>query len=157
MKVYLGLGSNLGEREGNILRAVELMDKALGFRHNALSSMFENPASGFEGPDFVNAVLEYETEPEDVTGFAVRLLEVCKQTEKELGRGEHRLFDEGGRRVYMSRTIDIDILLVGESRIDLPQLKVPHPLMGERDFVMVPLREFDGAVRLYEAASARKH
>ena len=73
-----------------------------------------------------------------------KLLDICKDIERRLGRLEHPLYDENGKRIYTSRPIDIDILLFGDNKIDCPELTVPHKLMYERDFVMLPLKEIAG-------------
>ena len=72
---------------------------------------------------------------------ALEILDTVKRVERDLGRGESVEYDAAGERVYHSRPIDIDILFFGTHVIDHPRLKVPHPLMARRDFVMVPLRE----------------
>ena len=69
------------------------------------------------------------------------ILEICKDIEARLGRTGQPQYDENGERIYTSRPIDIDILLFGDHRIDCPELTVPHKLMYERDFVMIPLNE----------------
>lgn len=138
--VYLALGSNLGDRRENILKAVELLDNEFG-HHRRLSSFFENEAEGFVGPDFVNAAVCYETEldPHEI-------LRICKQVERQMGRTEEGIeLDAEGRRIYHSRIIDIDVLLVGDVTENTPELTIPHPRMKEREFVVVPLGEiFEG-------------
>lgn len=134
--VYLGLGSNLGDRRANIEKALELLDEAVGTHWEALSSIIETPAQGFDGPPFLNCAVRYR-----YTGTPHRLLDACQRIERRLGRRKHPLTDAQGRRIYESRPIDIDILLYGERKIDAPRLTVPHPRMQERDFVMRPLRE----------------
>ncbi|MCR5276411.1 MAG: 2-amino-4-hydroxy-6-hydroxymethyldihydropteridine diphosphokinase [Bacteroidales bacterium] len=134
--VYLGLGSNLGDRRANIEKALELLDEAVGTHWEALSSIIETPAQGFDGPPFLNCAVRYR-----YTGTPHRLLDACQRIERRLGRRKHPLTDALGRRIYESRPIDIDILLYGERKIDAPRLTVPHPRMQERDFVMRPLRE----------------
>ena len=74
---------------------------------------------------------------------ALMILEICKDIERRLGRTGRPQYDENGGRIYTSRPIDIDILLFGDNRIDCPELTVPHRLMYERDFVMIPLREIN--------------
>lgn len=135
-KVYLSLGSNLGDRRANILSAVGELDRSLGRPHSAISSLIETRSWGFEGADFINCAVLYETElpPEE-------LLSVCKRIEREMGRRENPEFDTAGHRIYHDRVIDIDILLYGTRRVDTPELKIPHPLMKQRDFVMRPLME----------------
>ena len=72
------------------------------------------------------------------------ILEICKDIERKMGRTEPPKYDEKGERIYASRPIDIDILLLGDNKIDCPELTVPHRLMYEREFVMIPLREIAG-------------
>jgi len=137
--VYLALGSNLGDRKQNILEAVRRLDSRFG-PHIALSGLFESQADGFVGPDFINAAVRYDLDLEPL-----QILRACKEVEVEMGRPQKGIeLDPEGRRIYHSRIIDIDILLVGDETVDLPELKVPHPLMKERDFVMVPLGEILG-------------
>ena len=71
------------------------------------------------------------------------ILEICKSIEKRLGRTGKPQYDEKEERIYEDRPIDIDILLFGDNRIDCEELTVPHKLMYERDFVMVPLKEIN--------------
>lgn len=121
---YVGLGSNLGERESLIRQAAEL----IGARR--LSSIIETEPWGHERqPLFLNAVAEVET-PLDARGLLDRLLEV----ERRLGR------ERVGPR-WGPRTIDLDLLLFGDETIDEPGLVVPHPHLTERLFVLEPLAE----------------
>ena len=76
---------------------------------------------------------------ESITPYS--LLSICKNIEKSLGRKENVEFDESGKRIYHSREIDIDILFYGTQKLEDENLKIPHPLMKSRDFVMVPLRQ----------------
>ena len=69
------------------------------------------------------------------------ILEICKDIERRLGRTGEPEYDAEGKRIYHSRPIDIDILLLGDNNIDCPELTVPHRFMYERDFVMIPLKE----------------
>ena len=145
MDLYLGLGSNLGDRKANLLRAVGLLDKLLPGRRTALSDFVENPAEGFEGPDFLNAVALWKVEDTCVTEtFALELMAICKRVEQEMGRYSKPEYDSGGRRIYASRVIDVDMLLLGETRMDLPELTLPHPRMFERKFVTQPLASLPG-------------
>jgi 2-amino-4-hydroxy-6-hydroxymethyldihydropteridine diphosphokinase len=121
---YVGLGSNLGDRESLIRQAAEL----IGARR--LSSLIETEPWGYtEQPKFLNAVAEVET-PLDACGFLDHLLEV----ERRLGR--ERVGPQWG-----PRTIDLDLLLYGDEEIDEPGLVVPHPRLAERLFVLEPLAE----------------
>ena len=138
--VYLALGSNLGDRKANIGRAVELLDERFRIPHVRLSGLHETSAEGFEGPDFINAAVRY-----DLSLEPLEILRICKSVESEMGRPQTGIeLDAGGRRIYHSRIIDIDVLLVGDEIVDTPELKVPHPLMKDREFVMVPLGEILG-------------
>ena len=134
--VYFSLGTNLGDRRAHIGEALQRLDKAIGRPYEALSSIIETPAWGFEGPDFLNCVVRYRTARTPRT-----LLSICKRIERAMGRREALEYAPDGRRIYHDRPIDIDILLYGDARIDQPDLQVPHPLMHEREFIMRPLQE----------------
>jgi 2-amino-4-hydroxy-6-hydroxymethyldihydropteridine diphosphokinase len=123
---YVGLGSNLGDREGMILAAAE----RLGPRR--LSPILETDPWGYAAqPRFLNAVAELET---DLTPR--QLLDRLLEIESELGRVR-----DGAR--YGPRTIDLDLLLYGDEVIDEPGLAVPHPRLAERLFVLEPLLGLD--------------
>lgn len=140
--VYLGLGSNEGNRDSNLLRAVNLLDQAFGTHPERISRIVETSAWGFEGPDFLNMCLLYRLPrkgtPEE---HATEILRIAKDVEKALGRTEEALFDDAGRRIYHNRIIDVDILCYGAHQIQTQELTVPHPLIGQRDFVKKPLLE----------------
>ena len=140
--VYLGLGSNEGEREMFLLRAMNLLDQAFGMHPERISRIVTSPAWGFEGPDFLNLCVLYrlpqQGSPEE---HATWILDQVKAVEKALGRKEEAIFDEQGQRIYHNRPIDIDILCYGAHRIETDRLTVPHPLIGQRDFVKKPLLE----------------
>lgn len=141
-EVYLALGTNMGDRRANLKCALGLLDDAFGVPYTALSSFYANPAQGFEGEDFLNAVVLY-----DLAIEPLRILEICKDVERQMGRvGGGIRYDSQGRRIYHSRVIDVDVLLIGNLHIDTPVLMVPHPRMKERDFVMIPLREIYGGI-----------
>ena len=116
--------------------------------YKAVSSFIETEPWGFESEDkFINAAVLYELElPKGYNPEAegLMILEICKGIERKMGRTELPKYDEKGNRIYTSRPIDIDILLFGDNRIDSPELTVPHKLMYEREFVMIPLREIAG-------------
>lgn len=127
-KVYIGLGSNIGNRLKNIKDAVKLIEKE-GCTIKDLSKIRETlPISGPPQRKFLNAVVEIETDCSPK-----QLLIKLKQIEKRLGRRKTVRFGP--------RKIDLDILLYGNRRIRLPGLVIPHPRMLERDFVMRPLNE----------------
>ena len=145
VELYLSLGSNMGDRQQNLEHALSMLNIELGKPYKALSSFIETEPWGFESQDkFLNAAVLYELElpkaynPE---AEALMILEICKDIERKLGRIGEPQYDESGERIYASRPIDIDILLFGDHRIECDELTIPHKLMYERDFVMIPLRE----------------
>lgn len=130
-KVYLGLGSNLGNKEENIHEAIKRIGEQIGVVVRQ-SSLYKTEPWGFESENyFVNAVVCCHT---SLSPFDV--LEHTQQIERMLGRTSKTRHGE-----YHDRLIDIDILLYDDMSIDSTSLKIPHPLMQERDFVMIPLRE----------------
>ena len=140
--VFLGLGSNLGDRDVNLLKAMNLLDEAFGMHPERISRIVETSAWGFEGPDFLNLCVLYRLPrkgtPEE---HSEEILRKVKDIEKALGRKDEALFDADGKRVYHNRIIDIDILLYGTQIIKTESLTIPHPLIGQRDFVKKPLLE----------------
>ena len=143
--VYLSLGSNMGDRAANIENAISLLNIELKTPYKAVSSLLETEPWGFESEQkFLNAAVHYQLQLKE--GYnpeaeALMILEICKDIERRLGRKEGLEYNEAGERIYHNRPIDIDILLFGEHRIDCPELTIPHKLMYERDFVMIPLKE----------------
>ena len=129
--VYLSLGSNLGDREQTLRRAVSLLEERVG-RVLRLSAFHETAPWGFSSDNmFVNAAVSIET------SLSPRQLLVATQAiEKDLGRTV-----KSADGLYHDRPIDIDILLYDNMTVDEPDLKIPHPLMNEREFVKIPLRE----------------
>lgn len=132
--VYLSLGTNLGDKERNIAEAINKIGELIGdvVRQSAL---YATKPWGFESAnDFINAAVCVDTElsPRQV-------LAMTQQIERSMGRTE-----KSKDGVYHDRLIDIDILLYGKLHINEPDLKIPHPLMNERDFVMIPLKEIMG-------------
>ena len=144
-RLFLSLGSNQGDRRHNIEAAIAMLNIELKTPYKAVSSFIETEPWGFESDEkFINAVVMYELQlPEGYNPEAqgLMILEICKDIERRLGRRGEPQYDENGERIYSSRPIDIDILLFGDNRIDCEELTVPHKLMYERDFVMVPLEE----------------
>ena len=131
-EVYLGLGSNLGDREENMRKAVELIGQHVGAVVRR-SSLIETEPWGFESDNrFLNGVILCET-----TLTPQQVLKETQRIERELGRKRKTKVAQH----YHDRPIDIDILLYDDLHIDEPNLKIPHPLMHERDFVMIPLKE----------------
>jgi 2-amino-4-hydroxy-6-hydroxymethyldihydropteridine diphosphokinase len=129
---YIGLGANLGDREANMRTALAALDERPGVRVAAVSSFRETDPVGYlDQPRFLNAAAALETELDPRA-----LLDALLSVERGLGRTR-----EGPR--FGPRTIDLDLLLYGESRIDEPGLRVPHPRLHERAFVLEPLAELD--------------
>ena len=145
VELYLSLGSNQGDRKQNIETALSLLNIELDTPYKKLSSILETEPWGFESDDrFLNVAVLYELQlPKGYNPEAEGLiiLDKCKSIESKLGRKQAQIYNEQGERVYSSRPIDIDILLLGDDRIDCDELTVPHKLMWERDFVMEPLKE----------------
>ena len=143
--LYLSLGSNQGDRRQNIENALSLLNIELKTPYKAVSSLIETEPWGFESQDkFINAAVHYELYlPKGYNPEAegLMILEICKDIERRLGRTGEPEYNEAGERIYRSRLIDIDILLFGDNKIDCTELTVPHKLMYERDFVMIPLKE----------------
>ncbi len=126
--VFIGIGSNLGDRKANCLKAIEMMEER-GLSVISRSRMHETEPWGVtEQPRFINMAVAVETDVEPR-----RLLELLKDIEKHAGRKETVR--------YGPRTLDLDILLYGSLVLKEPGLEIPHPLMHERDFVLVPLAE----------------
>lgn len=126
--VYLGIGSNLGEREENCLKAVRALTEK-GIIVKKVSTLYETEPWGVkEQPDFINFAVEAETDL-----FPGVLLQVIKEIEKQMGRAE--------TYKWGPRIIDIDILFYDDLIYDSTELKIPHPLMHERGFVLLPLSE----------------
>jgi 2-amino-4-hydroxy-6-hydroxymethyldihydropteridine diphosphokinase len=124
--VYLGIGSNMGEREENLGRALDLLSQRM--RMGKMSSIYDTePLGNTNQPHFLNMVCQVFTRlaPEG-------LLALAKGIESKMGR-----YGRSGN----PRPIDIDILLYGEGVIETPELVIPHPRMAERAFVLVPLAE----------------
>lgn len=129
--VYLGLGTNLGDKEANLNMAVEEIGKRVG-EVISLSAFYASEPWGFESENsFLNAACCIRTGLEPV-----EVLHVTQEIERLLGR-----LKKSVHGIYSDRIIDIDILLYDDLRMDTPELTIPHPLMWERDFVMIPLRE----------------
>jgi len=128
--VYLSLGSNIGQRLEHLQQAIFLLGNDVG-QVTAISKIYQCPALGFEGDDFLNICISLQTRlnPSE-------LLNSVLEIEKRMGR--NRLSQESG---YESRNIDIDILFFNEDVINLGNLTVPHPKISERRFVLRPLAD----------------
>ena len=135
-KVFLGLGSNLGDREEIIRKAISLIGERVGLVIRQ-SSLIETEPWGFESDNkFLNGVIICET-----TLTPRQVLRATQKIERELGKLRKHSTRRTPLSIYHDRPIDIDILLYDDLTIDEPDLKIPHPLMHERDFVMIPLKE----------------
>ena len=130
-KVYLGLGSNLGNRKAILNEAISLIQKRVG-EVVRQSSFLETEPWGFTSHNkFLNACICVNTQ------YSPRqILKTTQAIEKDMGRCHKTVNHQ-----YHDRIIDIDILMIDDLNIDDSDLKVPHPLMKERDFVMIPLKE----------------
>ena len=133
--VYFSLGSNLGDKEANIRTAIEKINELVGVVVRQSALLVTQPW-GFESENlFVNAAICCETDktPREV-------LQITQQIERDMGRRKNTRTSTG-RRTYKDRIIDIDILIYDDLTVNEPDLKIPHPLMYQRDFVMIPLNE----------------
>jgi len=132
--VYIALGTNIGEREDNLLQALQLLPES-GVHIRRVSSIYETePVDYLDQEWFLNMVLEAQTELD-----ALDLLNALRVIEARMG--SRKAFAKGPRK------IDLDILLYGNETIDTPELQVPHPRMLERKFVLIPLAEIAPALR----------
>ena len=129
--VYLGLGTNLGDKEENIGEAVRRIGELIG-TVECQSTLLVSEPWGFESENtFVNAAIRCSTELEPM-----EVLVRTQEIERAMGRTQKSVDGQ-----YHDRIIDIDILMYDDLHIDTKTLKLPHPLMKERDFVMIPLEE----------------
>jgi 2-amino-4-hydroxy-6-hydroxymethyldihydropteridine diphosphokinase len=141
---YIGLGSNLGDREAAIRAALERLAASPEIEVEAVSSLRETDPVGYvDQPRFLNGAAALRTELPPRT-----LLERLQEVERELGR------DRSGPR-FGPRTIDLDLLLYGTEQIDENGLEIPHPRLAERRFVLEPLAELDSALEVPGRGSVR--
>ena len=130
--VYLGLGSNMGDRQTHLKQALEFLSQRL--RLEKVSAMYESePVGNTEQPRFLNLVCQVST-----LLPPAGLLALAKGIEAKAGRS-------GG--TGMPRPIDIDILLYGDQTVNTPELVIPHPRLAERSFVLIPLAEIAPELR----------
>ncbi len=130
MRAYVGLGSNLGDREATLRQAVAALGEVPGVRIVAVSAFRETDPVGFlDQPRFLNgaAAIETELSPQE-------LLAALLEVERGLGR------IRGGER-YGPRTVDLDLLVYGDVTLAEPGLEIPHPRLHERRFALEPLAE----------------
>ena len=129
--VYLGLGTNLGDKQKNLNDAIRMLENLVG-EVEKVSSVIETEPEGFKSDNmFLNAVVKVRTA---LSPF--ELLDITQDVEKSLGRKE-----KSSNGIYHDRVIDIDILLYDDINISTPRLVIPHPRMAQREFVMTPLTE----------------
>lgn len=133
-RVYIALGSNVGDREGNLARAIELLSQR-GVRESRRASIYETEPVGMRDQTwFLNSVVQAETEL-----MPTQLMNTLLEIEREMGRQRR---ERNGPRV-----IDLDILLYGTSTLKTKEVEIPHPRMAERRFVLAPLAEIAADAR----------
>ena len=128
VKAWLALGANLGDAQATIRQAIAAVQNWPHTRLLKASSLYRTAPVDADGPDYINAVVEVQT------GLSpLELLHHCQLQEQAAGR----------QRSYRNapRTLDMDLVLYADQRVDLPELSVPHPRMWQRAFVLVPLAE----------------
>lgn len=129
--VYLGLGTNLGDKQKNMNDTIRMLENLVG-EVEKVSSVIETEPEGFRSDNmFLNAVVKVRTA---LSPFEI--LDITQDVEKSLGRKE-----KSSNGIYHDRVIDIDILLYDDINISTPRLVIPHPRMAQREFVMTPLTE----------------
>jgi 2-amino-4-hydroxy-6-hydroxymethyldihydropteridine diphosphokinase len=151
VRVFVGLGSNVGDRLANLRAAVDALRTDGEIRFIRGSSVYETDPVGPAQPDFLNAVLEIDT---DLS--ALEILRRLKAIEERLGRLP--------RERWGPREIDLDLLVYGDRALDEEDVRVPHPEIANRAFVLVPLDEIApdleapglGAVRSLLARTGRE-
>ncbi|MBA3348028.1 MAG: 2-amino-4-hydroxy-6-hydroxymethyldihydropteridine diphosphokinase [Actinobacteria bacterium] len=127
---YIGLGANLGDREGSLRAALELLGRRQGIRVAAVSTLRETDPVGYlDQPRFLNGAARVETDL-----APLELLDALLAVERQLGR------ERTGPR-FGPRTVDLDLLLYGDRAVDEEGLTVPHPRLHERRFALEPLAE----------------
>ena len=136
-KLYIALGSNIGDRRSLLRRAIALIGERVGTVQR-VSSFIETEPWGLESEHpFLNAAVMVLT-----TLSPEQCLKETQQIERELGRTT-----KSKDGIYHDRPIDIDLLMYGDLKLSTPTLTLPHPRMQERDFVMIPLREILPAIK----------
>jgi 2-amino-4-hydroxy-6-hydroxymethyldihydropteridine diphosphokinase len=133
VRVYVGLGANLGDRGEALLQALRAMAALPQTQLLAVSSLYSSAPVDATGPDYLNAVAALQTQ-QSPEAFLQALQTV------ELAAGRERPYRNA------PRTLDLDILLWGNAQLDTPALTVPHPRMYERAFVLLPLAQLDASL-----------
>jgi len=133
VRVYVGLGANLGDRGEALLQALRAMAALPQTQLLAVSSLYSSAPVDATGPDYLNAVAALQTQ-QSPEAFLQALQTV------ELAAGRERPYRNA------PRTLDLDVLLWGNAQLDTPALTVPHPRMYERAFVLLPLAQLDASL-----------
>ena len=143
IEAFIGIGSNIGERQKNLKKAITYIDAHQKITVEKVSSFIDTlPVGGPPQGNYLNGVIKIKT-----TLSPYDLLVFLQSIEKKLGRKRTVRFGP--------RTIDLDIILYGKERIDTPYLKVPHPRMQEREFVLKPLFEIAPQLKKILAGSKK--
>jgi len=141
---YIGIGSNLGDKLENVQKAVNFIAALQGVKFKRQSSLYlTSPWGKTDQDDFINQVVAVETDLPPLD-----LLHKLQEIEIKLGRQRDVLWGP--------RTIDLDILVYGQEIIDLEELKVPHPYLQQRLFVLIPLQELDPDMKLPDGSKLRE-
>ncbi len=130
-KVFLGLGSNLGDKQENIKQSIKLIENRIGRVVGQSDFIITKPIGFKSNSKFVNAVIELET-----AESPYKVLQITQEIERGLGRTH-----KSTNGIYHDRVIDIDILLYDDITISTYELTIPHPRMKERQFVLLPLSQ----------------
>lgn len=140
----------MGDKKAFLDASIERLSERLEAPVKAVSDYLETKSWGFEGADFLNAVVVFEIEMEEVSKeeTGLQILDICKEIERELGRTGDPEWDKEGKRIYRDRPVDIDILKIGEFEIECERLKVPHPLAAVRDFVTIPMKQVEKKLQI---------
>lgn len=141
---YIALGTNLGDRLANYRKAVESIAEIEGTRITRHSSLYESEPHGRARNWFLNGVIEIHTELDPH-----ELLKALQKIETEMGRKRPAKGEGGNKKAdkSVSRVMDLDILLYGRMTVDARRLKIPHPELPNRRFVLMPLSELAPAYR----------
>jgi len=138
-RAYIGLGANLGDAQATLRTVLEQLRHTTGIRHCVASHFYRTAPVDATGPDYINAVAALDT-----TLAPLDLLDVLQALENQHGR----------QRPYQNapRTLDLDLLLYGNTTLDTARLTLPHPRMHQRAFVLAPLSELAPTLRLAQGS-----
>lgn len=140
-RVFISLGTNLGNKEQHLQQAIAAIGSEVGVVWRVSGFYHSKPVGFHSDNDFLNAVLLVDSDMEPLL-----LLHKLQKIEKKMGRKTKSVTG------YADRIIDLDILLYDNLIVNLPELKIPHPCMMERDFVLVPLREIAPELNIFKPA-----